>query len=364
MLSEAIGLEMVEQGMLRFLRNLFGRAQDAPLSVAAPVATGLPSPPPPFAEPHPFDAVWELLSGEDIPLPPRLSVEEYSQVTALVPMVLGHYAEHRPAPASFPALAMQILEMTRDPDLEMNELLRTISMDPAISMHILRVANSALYRREQEIQDLRRAVLHLGIREVGDIASAVATRSLFDSHLQAEFQVFTPRWNRMFLDTMAVAFGASAFAFEQSTGRAEHAFLSGMFHDIGKSIALRSLAALIHEGHAEQPISDAVVDEVLERVHVEVGGDLHLVWGLPEYLTRICLRHHEFEIPTGLEFMDIHILRLAEGFHSLQLDPKETRYMHETRQSLQALNLSYRSALRLYVDMQAQAERVQLLFGG
>ena len=314
-------------------------------------------------EPHPFDSVWALLTVEDISFPPGLSAEEAAQVAALVPKVLAHYAKHRPNPASFPALATQIVQMSHDPDLEMSDLLRTIGMDPAISMHILRVANSALFRRDQEIQDLRRAVLLIGTREVGDIASAVAARSLFDSNLEVESEAFGPRQNRMFLDTMAVAFGASAFTFEQQVGRADHAFLSGMFHDIGKSITLRVLTALIHEGQVELPMSDGVVDQVLERIHVEVGGDLHLVWGLPDYLTRICLRHHDFEIPTGLEFMDIHVLRLAEGFHRLLLDPEDTQRLHETRQSLQAVGLSYRSALRFYEDMKAQIERVQVFFG-
>lgn len=284
-------------------------------------------------------------------------------MAAILPKVLAHYSEHRPDPASFPALAMQIVQMSHDPDLEMKELLHTIGMDPAISMQILRVANSAFYRRDQEIQDLRRAVLLLGMQETVKTASAVAARSLFDLNLKAEFKVFAPRWNRMFLDTMAVAFGASAFTFEQQVGRADHAFLSGMFHDIGKSIALRSLADLIHEGQVDLPIADGVVDEVLERVHVEVGGDLHLLWGLPEYLTRICLRHHDFEVPTGMEFWDIHILRLAEGFHRLLLDPGDCRGLHETRQSLQAVGFSYLSALRLYVLMKDQIERAQLLFG-
>jgi len=96
---------------------------------------------------------------------------------------------------------------------------------------------------------------------------------------------------------------------------------------------------------------------------VEVGGDLHLVWGLPEYLTRVCLRHHDFEVPSGMEFWDIHILRLAEGFHRLLQDPGDCRGLHETRQSLQALGLSYLSALRLYVLTKAETERVQALFG-
>jgi HD-like signal output (HDOD) protein len=354
-----------------FLQNLFGRVKDAPKPVAEPISTRPSLLPLKLEEsdsatpagPHPFDSVWKLLTIDEIPFPPRFSAEEVDQVAAIVPKVLTHYTEHRPDPASFPALAMQIVRMSHESDLEMKSLVRTIGMDPAISMHILRVANSAFYRRNQEIQDLRRAVLHIGMQEAVNIASAVAARSLFDVNQKAESKVYGPLWNRMFMDTMAVAFGASAFTFELQVGRADHAFLSGMFHDIGKSVALRSLADLIHAGQVEPPNSDGVVDEVLERVHVEVGGDLHLLWRLPDYLTRSCLRHHDFGLPTSMDFWDIHVLRLAEGFHRLLLNPGNCCGLHETRQSLQALRLSYLSALRLYVLMKEEMERVQLLFG-
>lgn len=313
-------------------------------------------------EPHPFESVWRQLTAEEMPFPPPLPAEESARVAVLVPKVLAHYAEHRPDPASFPALAMQIIRMSHDSNLEMKSLVRTISMDPAISMHILRVANSAFYRRDQEIQDLRRAVLHIGMQESVNIASAVAARSLFEQNQKAEFKAFGPIWKRLFTDTMTAAFGAAAFTFELQVGRPDHAFLSGMFHDIGKSVALRSLVDLIHDGQVELPISGEVVDEVLERVHVEVGGDLHLLWGLPDYLTRSCLRHHDFEVPTSMDFWDIHILRLAEGFHRLVLDPGNCCGLHETRQSLQAMGLSYLSALRLYVLTKEEMERVKVLF--
>lgn len=356
--------------MFAILWNLFRRGKDSPQPVAEFDATNPSVPPasgeepdsPAPAEPHPFESVWKLLTAEEPPFPPRLSTEETTQVAALVPQILTHYGKHRPDPASFPALAMQIIRMSHDSNLEMKSLVHTISMDPAISMHILRVANSAFYRREQEIQDLRRAVLHIGMQESVNIASAVAARSLFEQNQKAAFKDFGPLWNRLFMDTMIAAFGAAAFSFELQVGRSDHAFLSGMFHDIGKSIALRSLADLIHEGQVELPISDGVVDEVLERVHVEVGGDLHLLWGLPDYLTRSCLRHHDFEVPTSMDFWDIHILRLTEGFHRLVVDPGDCCGLHETRQSLQAVGLSYLSALRLYVLTKEEMERVQLLF--
>jgi HD-like signal output (HDOD) protein len=276
--------------------------------------------------------------------------------------VLAHFAQNRPEPTSFPALAMQIINIISEPDLDMNQLIQVISPDPAISLHVLRAANSALNSRGNEIQDLRRAVLHIGTREVGEIALGVASRSLFDLSLKAEFEFYRERWHRMFLDSMAVAFAGSRYAFENQMGRADHAFLAGMFHDIGKSLGLRSVAALVMDGEIAGPIPDRVLDEVLEQVHLEIGCDLHRLWGLPDYLTEICARHHDPVVPAGHEHMAIHTLRLVEGFHRLALDPSNLERLNETRQSIRATGMVRRGIQRLYTDMEMQAERVQLMF--
>jgi len=350
--------------MIHFFRKLFRGilgAGGVPAAAPAPAPVAAPARAPEVPEPHAFDSVWERLTTGNGPAA-DLEPEAQAQVETLVPMVLEHFSRNRPDPASFPALAMQIMKLVQEPELDMNELIRTISPDPAISLHVLRAANSALFSLGAEIQDLRRAVMQLGTREVGDIAAGVASRSLFDLSLKAEFELFGQRWHTQFLDAMAVAFGASQFAFDQKVGRADHAFLAGMFHDIGKTLALRSLAALVLDGQVAGPLPDPVVDTVLERVHVEIGCDLLRLWGLPEYLTVICQHHHDPEVASGLEHLDIHILRLVEGLHRLVLDPTDACRLDETRQSLQAMGLVRRHVQRVWADMAVQTERVRVLF--
>jgi HD-like signal output (HDOD) protein len=159
-----------------------------------------------------------------------------------------------------------------------------------------------------------------------------------------------------------VAFGASQFAFEQGVGRADRAFLAGMFHDIGKSVALRSLAALVIQGQVPPEISPPVVDEVLERVHVEIGAALHDLWSLPPHLKEICLHHHDAQVPGDPDSQEIHILRLAEGLHRLVKDPGDARRLAETRQSISAMRLIRRHVKLLHREMEEHHRRVRVLF--
>ena len=263
---------------------------------------------------------------------------------------------------AFPALAVQIIDLLNEPDVDMARLLKAISPDPAISINVLRVANSVLYSRGAEVNEMRMAVMRIGLRGVGEIAAGVAGRSLFDVGLRVEYEVFGNRWNDLFLDTMAVAFGASQFAFEQNVGRADRAFLAGMFHDMGKSLALRALAAQVISGRVPSPIPDPVIDEVLERVHVEVGCALHELWGLPPHLRDICQRHHDPEVPADQDSIDVHVLRMVSGTHRLVKDPLDPKRLDETRQSIQAMRLIRRGVKLLHKEMGEHMERVKVLF--
>jgi HD-like signal output (HDOD) protein len=161
---------------------------------------------------------------------------------------------------------------------------------------------------------------------------------------------------------MAVAFGASQFAFEQQVGRADRAFLAGMFHDLGKSLALRSLANLMIQGQVRADTPPEVVDEVLERVNVEIGTAVHDVWGLPSHLKEICLHQHDPVVPAEPEAMETHILRMAAGVHRLVKDPLDGRRLEELRQSIEAMRMVRRGVRLLHKEMTEHVERVKVLF--
>ena len=347
--------------MFTTLKRLFcPGSPSAPELALALAPPGAPSSRPQEADP--FDELWSLLTGVTPLPPPGLTGPEADLVELLAPKVLARCSRNRPDPTAFPALAVRIIDLLNEPDLDINTLLKAINPDPAISIHVLRAANSALYSRGAELTDLRSAVMRIGLTGVGEIAAGVAGRSLFDVELRVEYELFGSRWNDLFLDTMAVAFGASQFAFEQQMGNAGRAFQAGMFHDIGKSLALRALAALMISGEVPSPMPKAVVDEVLEQVHVEVGFALHRHWNLPDYLASICLHHHDLEISAALQHQDFHILRMASGLHRLILAPGDTGRLGELRQSIRATDMVRRNVKHLHTEMVKHVDRVKVLF--
>ena len=314
------------------------------------------------AEPVAFAQAWGLLTAPLSPEPAPANEQEQELIQGLAELLLAHFHANPPAPISFPALAIQVIDLLEQGDPEMSELVNVIGQDPAISVHVLRVANSVLYHRGSDVQDLRSAVLRIGTRNVAEIALGVAGRSLFDVSLRAEYELFEQRWRELFLSTMTIAFFSSQFAYEEQVGRADRAFLLGMFHDIGVSIALRSLAALEMSGRLPVGIPPELVDKVLDRIHIEVGCAVHTIWSLPGYLAEWCLQQHDPVLAAVEEKAELHILRIASGFHRLWLDPADPRHLEETRQSLGALRIDRRHAARIFLQVGQQLERVRVMF--
>lgn len=283
-----------------------GSLGEAPL--ARPAAHLVTAPTPGLS---PFLHFLEL-QGLEAPVESPLTPEEVSGDEALAAEVITNFRENQPGPASLPAVALQVLSAVADHDVSLSELSRLVSQDPAMSAGVLRVANSAAYSSAQEAETLRDAVTRLGLSEVGRVAGTVAARSLFQPQMRSEFAAFGSKWNEIFAESVVAARGAAWLAMQVSGVNADHVFLAGLLHDIGRSVALRSLATLAHAGRAVDPL-DPRVDRVLERVHVEVGGDVHQLWNLPRFPTLVAVRHHELGLPADGEYREVHVVRLCSA---------------------------------------------------
>ena len=62
-----------------------------------------------------------------------------------------------------PGVATHIIELAQDPDIEMGKVATALSMDSALSTKILRIANSPLYAQRRKSENLRQALVVLGL---------------------------------------------------------------------------------------------------------------------------------------------------------------------------------------------------------
>jgi putative nucleotidyltransferase with HDIG domain len=289
----------------------------------------------------------EALAATAPPLGPE---EEAARVS-----VLEHYAAMRPGPSSFPAIATQILELVRYPDVDLKQLTSYIRLDGALAASILALANSAIYRAVRHIDSLKDAVARLGLGEVARLAAAVSMRTLYQPEVLGEFQRHAPTWERLFLHGIRTARAASELARRKlaPTPGAEQAFLAGLLHDVGMSIAMRSYAAR-EQAKKIAPLDQAALDRVLHAVHVEVGVDLHRTWNLPPALLEVVAHHHAAAVPAVGEAGLVHLVRLASAVDLLRTAPASSpRAAAEVLGSARALKLSPAKVADLVQELEA-----------
>ena len=83
------------------------------------------------------------------------------------------------APPADTLAALQLLDLFRDPDRDIDRIVEFISRDPSLTAETLKRCNNALYWGSERITDVFEAVSRLGFYELyGIIAASMASRTL------------------------------------------------------------------------------------------------------------------------------------------------------------------------------------------
>lgn len=277
----------------------------------------------------------ETLTREAGELEPLTPAEE-QRTSELVEEIVGHLSTHAIDPPVVPALAARMLELLRAPEIDVPALARVIERDQASAAKLMSIANSSLYRGKSEIATVRDAVVFLGIDEVARIAIGLASRTLFEG--PATQRDGYGRWDRLFNHAMTTAFSASHMATQRSRRHSEGAFLGGLFHDVGKAMALRALVDLDAQKMRE-PAPEVIVAAALHMIHSEPTSVLYERWKLPRQLMTICQSHHRIYADCPLE---LHFVRLVSGIDTLRTGTafEKREALAEIEESAAALKLT------------------------
>jgi HD-like signal output (HDOD) protein len=231
----------------------------------------------------------------------------------------------------FPASATRVLELVNKADLDLTELVRVLAWEPPVVAEIVRVASSVAVRRDG-FDDLRGALIALGMAEVGSIAASVSARSLFELQARAELALFPDRWMAVHRDALIVAFTASWLAQARNLPRYDRVFLRGVIAGTAPMLALRALAVQLIDGRVAMPPAEelsAAIDLVRGRAF-----ELALArWNLPPAVASVVdpasrTEHAIVELVTGLIALRRHpdrtvtALAVRDHARALGLDAK------------------------------------------
>jgi len=198
-----------------------------------------------------------------------------------------------------PGVATHIIELAQDPDIEMGKVAKALSMDSALSTKILRIANSPLYAQRRKSENLRQALVVLGLNATLTLALSFSlVKSLRGG--KANGLSYGLYWRRALL--AATAARALGDAMRQSL--AEEIFLAALLQDVGMLALDKAVPDLYSQGEALQRNHAALAEHEKKRLqvdHAQVGGWLMECWHLPERLHRAINNSHRLELSLSRE---------------------------------------------------------------
>lgn len=155
--------------------------------------------------------------------------------------------------------------------------------DPALSAHILRIANSSLYNLSSKVDTISRAVTVIGHNAVHNLVLASSAVSIFNKRKMPYFNI-REYWEH----SLKTAILAQKLAEQCHVLYPETYFISGLLHDIGTMvIALRlpELARTLYMRFPDETTPRSEIEfETLGFTHADVGGELLAFWSLPAHL--------------------------------------------------------------------------------
>src|SRR6202790_480836 len=193
-----------------------------------------------------------------------------------------------------PGVATHIIELAQDPDIEMGKVAKALSMDSALSTKVLRIANSPLYAQRRKSENLRQALVVLGLNATLTLALSFSlVKSLRGGKPNGlDYGLY---WRR----ALPAAPSARPLGDAMHQSLAEEIFLAALLQDVGMLALDKAVPDLYSQGELLQRNHSALAEHEKKRVqvdHAEIGGWLMKGWNLPERLHRAIAHSHHLEL--------------------------------------------------------------------
>src|SRR5215217_8422375 len=156
-----------------------------------------------------------------------------------------------PTLPSLPAIAMDVLDMAQREEVDIAEIARIISKDPALSSKILRTVNSSFYGRSQSVSQVSQALVILGLQAVKTLVLGFSLVNNLSKNKAKGFKHIA-YWKR----SIFAATAARTLAAKINLVQQEEAFLAALLMDIGMLVLDQVVGEQYGELHAKSKSHD------------------------------------------------------------------------------------------------------------
>jgi len=193
---------------------------------------------------------------------------------------------------ALPAASSAVAELLRDPEVEIDDVVRAIEFDQSLTSNVLRLANSAYFAGPRTIGSVRDAVVRLGMNRIFQLVIMTAITPM----VREEVHGYDLAPGKLLEHSIAVAVGAEELALELKLHPPLYTFTAGLLHDIGKVVLGTFLEAdaesILALAYGENVSFEEAEQDVLGINHAEAGAVLLDTWNLPSGIVDVVRFHH------------------------------------------------------------------------
>ena len=228
-----------------------------------------------------------------------------------------------------PIVFNQIQKVISDPKCSANDIANILAEDPAMSVKVLKLTNSAFYGLTREVEVVREAVVIVGMEAIKNLVLSASVLDMFKSNeLDQDFQ------EKFWRHSLATAVCCRLLARRvraRGIVDADAGFSAGLLHDVGKMVINcflpeESKKLKAYKQQNRQTADHVAEMEALGYTHAAIGGFLAEQWKLPNKL-RDAITHHHNPQESEAEGPMAYFVAIANHIAKISfVDPDETGF--------------------------------------
>jgi len=197
----------------------------------------------------------------------------------LLPAFTEAIARRDFAVPAYPAAALRLRRLIASDNYGVAQVCDVIAADPVLAATVLRLANSSVYRLEgSPITALGRAIHRIGVRSLATVATAAGVGAQACARgplMDLKFAV----WRRSVTTALICQKLAAARDLDP-----EEAFLAGLLHGFGRTVAAACLEKLLGTNAPSRPLSPAEWFAMIDEHRATLAQLVAERWELPQEL--------------------------------------------------------------------------------
>ena len=203
---------------------------------------------------------------------------------------------------TLPEVAVKIRRAADDPKINLNKMAEVIANDPALSARMMRVANSPLVARQIKVETINQAVTRIGLRQIKNIATAMAMEQLFVSKNALIKNYLDTAWQKAVeISTVAIALMQSYLQQNKhSSLNVDTITLAALVHNIGVLPILTEA-----ERHEDVFANSKFLSQAIQKLAGRIGGTIMKTWGFTQEFVEVAQKWSDFRYePQDVSYVD------------------------------------------------------------